>query len=645
MRAGPVAPSETAAVVIRPLGFDAVRFDGGFWGQRQHVNREVSLPGAVQRLREAGNLANLRMAAGGITGSYRGPVFMDSDVYKVLEALAWEHGRAPAAHLAAAIGELAALVRAAQSPDGYVNSYVQVTRGGADRYADLVMGHELYCIGHLLQAAVAAHRVSLDDDLWPAALAAADHLTVAFGANDAVEGHPIVEMALVELYRETGTTAYLDLASHFVDARGRAQLRGHGREPSYFSDRVPVREATSVEGHAVRAMYLAAGAADVVAEGRDDAGQGLATALRRQWQHMVQTKTYLTGGLGSRWDGEAFGDPYELPPDRAYAETCAAIGSVQWAWRMLLATGDAAFADLIERTLFNGFAAGVSRSGDEYFYVNALQVRAEAAPQDHRSPALGRHGWFDVACCPPNIMRTLASLHSYLATSDGAGLQIHQYGSATISHALADEAVELRMRTDYPWSGEVGIEVLSSPDAEWTLSLRVPQWCPDASITVNGADPAPAAPGYVRLTRRWRSGDQVRLELPMPPRLTQADPQVDAARGCVAVERGPLVYCVEQVDQPAGLPVGDLMITAATLTDEWRAGLLGGVVAVHLRSAAFEPASTGLPYHDATVRAGAPAQPRHVLAVPYCLWANRGPGAMRVWLACGPELLSQLPPH
>jgi DUF1680 family protein len=517
-----------------------------------------------------------------------------------------------------------------------------VTRGGADRYADLVMGHELYCIGHLLQAAVAAHRVSPDDDLWQAALAAADHLTVAFGANDSVEGHPIVEMALVELYRETGTTAYLDLASHFVDGRGRGQLRGHGREPSYFSDRVPAREATSVEGHAVRAMYLAAGVADVVAEGRDDASHGLATALRRQWRHMARTKTYLTGGLGSRWDGEAFGDPYELPPDRAYAETCAAIGSIQWAWRMLLATGDAVFADLIERTVFNGFAAGVSRSGDEYFYVNALQVRADAAPQDHRSPALGRHGWFDVACCPPNIMRTIASLHSYLATSDGTGVQIHQYGSAMIRHPSADGGIELRMSTDYPWLGEVTVEALRSPDQEWTLSLRVPAWCHDAVVSVNGAVPASVGPGYVRLTRRWRSGDQVRLELPMPPRLTAADPHVDALRGCVAVERGPLVYCVEQVDQPAGLTVDDLMITAASLTDEWRADLIGGVVAVHLQVAAFEPASSGLPYNEATVIADAPPEPRNVLAVPYCLWANRGPGAMRVWLPSGPELHSQL---
>ena len=619
MRAGPVAPSEQAAVVLRPLGFDAVRFDGGFWGKRQQVNREVSIPGAVERLREAGNLDNLRMAAEGGTGSYHGPVFMDSDVYKVLEALAWEHGRAPASDLADTIGDLAARVRAAQSPDGYINSYVQVTRSGADRYADLVMGHELYCIGHLLQAAVAAHRVSPNDDLWQAAMRAADQLMVVFGANDAVEGHPIIEMALVELYRETGTTAYLELAGHFVEVRGRGQLRGHGREPSYFSDRLPVRDATSVEGHAVRAMYLAAGVAVVVADGRDTGGQ-LATALHRQWQHMVETKTYLTGGLGSRWDGEAFGDPYELPPDRAYAETCAAIGSVQWAWRMLLATGDAAFADLIERTLFNGFAAGVSRSGDEYFYVNALQVRAEAAPQDHRSPALGRRGWFDVACCPPNIMRTLASLDGYLATSDATGIQIHQYGSATISHPWADEAVELQMRTDYPWSAAVTVEVIGAPDQDWTLSLRVPQWCQDGSVTVNGADPTPADPGYIRLTRRWHSGDEVRLDLRMPPRMTEADRRVDAVRGCVAVERGPLVYCIEQVDQPAELLVDDLVLTSPALTDDWSPDLLGGVVILRLQTTA-----------------GA------ALAVPYCLWANRGPGAMRVWLPVGRELRDRLP--
>ena len=269
----------------------------------------------------------------------------------------------------------------------------------------------------------------------------------------------------------------------FVARRGQNSLSAHGRKPSYFSDRVPVRESSTVEGHAVRAMYLAAGATDVVLDGLDDADGGYLAALRAQWHHMVTTKTYLTGGLGSRWDGEAFGDPYELPPDVAYCETCAAIGSVQWSWRMLLATGEVQYADLIERTLYNGMLAGVSQSGDEYFYVNALQLRSDAGSDDHRHPANGRLGWFDVACCPPNIMRTVASIAGYVATESDAGVQLHQYTAGTIA-ARGGELL-LRVATEYPWNGTIEIEV-ERAEEEWELALRIPQWCVGATVALNG---------------------------------------------------------------------------------------------------------------------------------------------------------------
>ena len=428
------------------------------------------------------------------------------------------------------------------------------------------MGHELYCFGHLIQAAVAVQRIVPDAGLWDATLRVADHVNATFGPGGplfgAVGGHPVIEMALVELYRETGDITYRDLAEQLVKARGQQTLSRHDRAPMYFSDRVPARDATTVEGHAVRALYFASGVADVVAEGADYPDSGLGQAQLRQWEHMVLTKTYLTGGLGSRWDGEAFGDPFELPSDEAYCETCAAIASIQWSWRLLLATGDARYADLIERTLYNGFIAGVSTSGDEYFYVNALQVRSDAEPSDSRSAALGRHAWYDVACCPPNIMRTLSSLQCYLATRDGAGVQIHQYASGRIRADLPGGSAEFAVATEYPWSGTVQIDVTQATGAEFELALRVPAWCQSATVTVirDGSAEVVAASGpgeYTRLTRPWAVGDHVRLDLAMPPRLTVADDRVDAVRGCVAIERGPLVYCLEQTDQTDGIVLED----------------------------------------------------------------------------------------
>ncbi|NUR09153.1 MAG: glycoside hydrolase family 127 protein [Nocardioidaceae bacterium] len=615
---GPVAPTADARAATSPLPLSEVRLTRGFWADRQRVNRTASLPIGSSRLRDAGNLENLRLAAdpSGARGpdAYHGPVFMDSDVHKWLEAVCWEIAREPSAELREEIEVFSRALDDAQADDGYLNSYVQVVRGD-DRYRDLVMGHEHYCLGHLLQAAVAAHRALGDCLLWQVGLRAADHLVKTFGpdAHPGIDGHPVVEMALVELYRETGEHPYLELARHFISTRGRSTLTGYGREPIYFSDRVPVATTTSPEGHAVRAVYLAAGASDVAAEDAAAAAE-LDDALETQWRSMVEQKQYLTGGLGSRWDGEAFGDPYELPPDVAYAETCASIGAVQWAWRRLLATGDVGYADGIERLLLNGFACGVSLSGEEFFYVNALQVRADAVPHDHRHPVNGRQGWFRVACCPPNVMRTLAQLGGYLASGTADTLVLHQYAAAELEH----DGWRLHLDTDYPWDGEVTITVDEVPDdTERTLTMRVPAWCTDATVTDPDGQVVAAAPGYVSVRRGWHPGDAVRLALPMPVRLTPGHPRVDAVRGCLAVERGPLVYAVEQLDLPEGPHVDDLRLTStdpSALVAEPRPDLLGGCVVV-----------TG----DVADGAGGTGR---MVAVPYCLWANREVGPMRVWI-------------
>ncbi len=651
-RAGPVRPTAGARTAVRPVGYGDAEITGGFWGARQTRNREISIPIGSRRLRDAGNLENLRLGSqpGDARASYQGPVFMDSDIYKWLEAVAWELGRDHDPHLAAELAEWTAALSEAQEEDGYLNSWVQAGGDSARRYSDQAMGHELYCYGHLIQAAVAAHRAAGYQDLLIVARRAADHLVATFGPglDHGLDGHPVIEMALVELYRETGEPAYLDLARHFVLARGHGTLSGHGRGPMYYCDRVPAEEATHIEGHAVRALYFASGVADVAVEVPEQEAVRLEEAQRRVWQDMVATRLYLTGGVGSRWDGEAFGDAFELPPDRAYCETCAAVAAVQWSWRLLMATGESRYADLIERVLFNGFASGTSLQGDEFFYVNALRVRGGAVPDDHRNPAAGRHGWYTCACCPPNVMRTVAQLSGYLATHGEDSIQLQQYAAGSVRAGLAAGGVTLAVATDYPWSGHVEIEVLAAPGGEWALDLRVPGWCDGAGATVhpaehsNGTDPEPPAAGapgtYLRLARSWTVGDRVDLELPMPPRITVADERVDAVRGCAAVEVGPLVYCFEDHDQPDGVSVDDIVLDGGDAIVTWRPELLGGVAVVDLDGGRRGDDAAPAGYRRRGKAAA--VTPARLTAIPYHAWANRGVRAMRVWVplsGAGPD--------
>jgi len=624
----PAAPTGTAAVALHPVPLGASRITSGFWFDRQQANRRQAIRTGYEKLETAGNLRNLRVAAGLEAGDVKGPIFMDSDVYKWLEAAGWEYGREADEEILGWIREVTAVVAAAQADDGYLDS-VQQVRGKGERYVDLPWSHEHYCAGHLFQAAVAIHRSTGDTGLLDVAVKLADHLVATFGAGrtEEVDGHPVVEMGLVELFRETGTREYLELATWFVDHRGTGIIqRLHGKEGTYFSDRVPVREQTSPEGHSVRAVYFTAGAADVAAETSDTE---LLTALTRQWEGMLASKTYVTGGIGARWDWEQFGDHYELGPDRAYAETCAAIGSVQWTWRMLLATGEARYADLIERTLYNAFLPGVSLAGTEYFYVNALQLRHAAHAEEERSVANGRRPWFDCACCPPNIMRTLSSLDAYVATSSAGGVQIHQYTTGSVQAGGASLAVT----TEYPWNGSVRIEVLETP-GEFELSLRIPEWA--AGATVDGSTHGVVPGEYVRTRRAFAVGDVVELELPMAVRVLEADPRVDAVRGCVVVERGPLTYAVEQPDLPEGLVADDVRVKVSELRTaqaEHRPDLLEGVTVLKLPVHAAAAASGPLYREAGDEPASAVSDETLVVpAIPYYAWANRELGAMRVWL-------------
>jgi uncharacterized protein len=608
----------------RTLPLGNITVTGGFWQHKQAVNHTTSIPGGFEKLESFGNFNNLRLAAGGGEGEFRGPVFMDSDVYKWLEAVAYDLANGSDPEIQALADEAIALVEAAQMEDGYLNSYYQVVKPD-ERWTDLSHDHELYCAGHLFEAAVAMHRATGDDRLLNVSRRFADHIAGIFGPGkrDGAPGHPEIELALVELYRETGEQRYLDLARFFVDQRGSGQMGGYGRwGAAYHQDHVPVRDADAVTGHAVRQLYLTAGVTDLYLETGEDA---LLTALERLWYDMTAHKMHLTAGFGARFTGEAFGEAYELPSDRCYCETCAAIANLMWNWRMLLADGDARYADLLERSLYNGFLSGVSLDGARYFYVNPLQSRG----------GVERPEWYGCACCPPNTMRLIALVGHYAATVDDGGVQLHQYLTSEIStQGVAGPQVVLSVATDYPWDGEVAITVKETDGSPWELMLRVPSWGEGARVSVNDEIVAEEVAGgtYVMTARTWQAGDVIKLHLPMAPRFTAPNPRIDAIRGSVVVERGPLVYCLEEADQP-DLNLLDITVDPhVAASDTWQADLLDGVITVQMPGVVTDQDEwEGRLYLPEDIRSRT-SRPVTLTAVPYYAWANRGPGTMRVWI-------------
>ncbi|WP_431246546.1 glycoside hydrolase family 127 protein [Leifsonia xyli] len=626
---GPVVPSRS---LLRPLGSDELRITGGFWGRWQELNATTILEHCESWMERIGWIGNFdRAAAGTVAQHHDGIEFVDSEVYKLLEAMAWELGRRPDAALEGRFDALVSRVAGAQEDDGYLHTAFG-RPGQRARYSDLEWGHELYCFGHLLQAAVARARSGHPDDLLvTTAQRLADHVVREFGADgrDAICGHPEIEPALVELGRALDEPRYIEQARLFVERRGRRTLKTTLFQGSdYFLDDVPVREATVLRGHAVRAAYFASGAADVAVETGDDA---LLDAVERQWRNTVAHRTYLTGGIGAHHQNEEFGADHELPPDRAYAETCAAIGSVMVGWRLLLQGGDARHADSIERTLLNAVLVSPREDGRAFYYANTLHQRERASETNddelsERAEANLRAAWFEVSCCPTNVARTLASVASYFATADDDGVQLHQYGDLDLDTALPDgRRVALGVRTGYPFDGRVVVTV-GSP-GEYAVSLRIPAWSRHRSRAAVNGEEVPIDGDTLTIRRMFRPGDEIVLELDVAPRFTVPDTRIDAVRGTVAVERGPLVLCLESVDLPEGTPFGAVRVDPRA---DPQPTARGAAVALVVEEEAADP---DWPYR----RWGEGEQPRPQEAliaelVPYAHWANRGPSLMRVWM-------------
>ncbi|MBU1746349.1 MAG: glycoside hydrolase family 127 protein, partial [Chloroflexi bacterium] len=609
---------------LRPVPLTAVTLADDFWAPKLRINREVTLLAQYDLLEETGRINNFRRAAfqnSGPAGSsaeppfaYCGRYYNDSDVYKWLEAVAWTMAAGAAPALAQAADTVIDAIAGAQQPDGYLNTYFTFDRA-TERWSNLRDTHELYCAGHFIQAAVAHHRATGSDRLLDVARRLADHIGRQFGPPETgrqpgTPGHEEIEMALVELARETGDAQYRQQAQYFLDARGHDLIGGR----AYHQDHQPFRELDRLAGHAVRAVYLCAGATDLYAETGEPA---LRQTLDRLWHRMTTRQMYISGALGSRYLGEAFGADYELPNERAYAETCAAIGSVMWNWRMLMLDGativDARYADLIETTLYNAVLPGFSLDGQHYFYENPL-----ASTGTHR-----RQPWFDCACCPPNIARLLASLPGYFySLSDATDLWVHLYASGTAHIVLPDgRAVGLTQYTRYPWAGDVTLIVESQ--GPFTLHLRIPGWCTaGAAIAVNEqpVDDDLVPGSYAAVRCNWQPGDVVRLHLPLPVQRVACHPYVTENAGRVALMRGPILYCVEGADNP-GLDPRDLLFPAgAEFTPRFQPNLLGGVVTLGGQAAVVPP---GDAWADRLYRpvdavpAEMPGRSVEVTAIPY----------------------------
>ncbi|HEX2145291.1 MAG TPA: beta-L-arabinofuranosidase domain-containing protein [Glycomyces sp.] len=630
----PVRPALASALGgrRRGLGVDEFQLAAGFWGGLQAVNTVATLQHCLEWMERLGWIANFdHVAEGGTGGNRPGWQFSDSEIYKLMEALAWEYGRTGSAWADEAFAQLAERVAAAQDGDGYLNTCYGHA-GQADRYSDLSSGHELYCAGHLLQAAVARVRTVGEDKLVEVARRVAEHVCREFGpeGREGVCGHPEIEVGLAEFGRALGEPRYTEQARLFVERRGRGSLKPVALlDSSYFQDDVPVREADAWRGHAVRALYLAAGAIDVAIDTED---ADLLAAVERQWTRSVERRTYLTGGMGSRHQDEGFGDDWELPPDRAYCETCAGIASVMVSWRLYLATGEVRYADLMERTFYNVIAASPSEDGRTFFYANPLHQRSAAAemrPDEVNPRAEGgvRAPWFDVSCCPTNLARTLASWQAYAASVDGGTVELLQYATGDLRIVLdAGGELGLRVDTEYPREGVVRIEVTAVPDRPVELRLRVPHWAEGATLT-DAAGKREAAPGWVKVPGPLEVGAVVHLDLPVEPRFTWPDERIDAVRGCVAVERGPLVLCAESIDLQVPQGIESLRV------DPTRPPVSQGDGAVVQGTwvAAPEAGSALLPYRSAPAEeTGTPATPLRL--IPYHRWAQRGSSTMRVFL-------------
>jgi uncharacterized protein len=625
-----------SAYPITAVPFTQVRLTDSFWAPRIETNRAVTIPFGFKKSEEEGRIRDFERAAHTRSGGFEGKFpFNDSDVYKLIEGASYSLQSQPDPQLDRFLDGIIAKIAAAQEADGYLTAFktidplkspVSWLKDGPKWDLELQGSHELYNVGHLYEAAYAHFRATGKRSLLDVALKNADLIGRTFGPGKRMTppGHQIIETGLIKLSAATGDPRYRALARFFLDQRGNS--KGHVLLGTYNQDHLPVVEQREAVGHAVRAAYMYSGMVDVATLDDDPLYR---EAVQRIWENVVSRKLYVTGALGARHDGEAFGDDFELPNRTAYGETCASIASIYWNQRLFLQSGDSKYVDVLERTLYNAAIAGVSLKGDTFFYPNPLEADGRYA---FNQGALTRKPWFDCSCCPTNLARFIPSIPDYVYAVRKDVLYVNLFVASEATAEVGAAKVALRQETRYPWDGHVSLRLAPDSPRAFEVRVRIPGWArerpvpsdlyryvgapgPVYEMRVNGElTAASLSDGYAVLSRRWAPGDVITLDLPMPVRRLAADERVSDDRGKVALERGPLVYCVEGLDNDGS--VLDLAVSdQALLKPEERPDLLGGIT--WLRGAV----------------SGGGGKKRQLTAVPYYAWSNRGPGEMAIWLA------------
>ena len=583
---------------INPVQFSEVKITDDFWAPRLKNHKDVTLAVCIDQIEnQTGRIRNFENAALK-QGEHSGIYFDDSDVYKALEGMAYSLQNNPDPVLEAKCDEWIAKFAAAQEEDGYINTYYTLT--GLDKRWTVMDKHEMYCAGHMIEAGVAYYNVTGKRTLLDVCIRMADHMMSLFGPGkrDWVPGHEEIELALVKLYQATGEKKYLDFSEWLIDERGKGLGANEGKpwNAEYHQDDKPVREMTDIAGHAVRAMYLYCGMADVAAYTGD---QGYIDALGRLWDDVVLKNMYVTGGIGQSAHNEGFTEDYSLPNLTAYCETCASVGMVLWNWRMNQFTGDGKYVDVMERSMYNGALAGISLDGDRFFYVNPL----ESLGNHHRQ------AWYGCACCPSQICRFLPSIGNYIYGVSDDAIWVNLYIGDKADVRFGGKNLTLTQETRYPWEGAVKLTVGTRSAVKADMRLRIPGWCKSYVIKVNGAEVNPEVEsGYAVLPGRWKDGDVIELDMDMPVELVAADPRTKEDEGMRAVQRGPLVYCIEEVDNKDGFD--ELAISEdAEFTTAFQKDLLKGVVTIDAKACG-----------------------KTLKYIPYYSWDNREAGKMKVWV-------------
>jgi DUF1680 family protein len=640
----------------RNISLKNIKIEDKFWSKYESLVRDEMIPyqwaalnDEVEDAEPSHAIKNFRIAAGLEDGEYYGMVFQDSDVAKWLEAVAYSIETNPDEKLESLADEVIDVIEKAQMEDGYLNTYFTVKEPGK-RWTNLRECHELYCAGHMMEAAVAYYNATDKRKFLDVMCKFAGYIDSVFGPEEGklkgYPGHQVIELALVKLYRVTGEERYLNLAKYFLNERGKkpfyfdiekekkgytehfVEMKNYSRE--YAQTHLPVREQTTAEGHGVRALYMYTGMAEVAAETGD---KELYETCKTIWNNIVNRRMYITAGIGSMAYGEAFSFDYDLPNDTVYAETCASIALVFFANKMLQIEADSNYADVMERALYNGTISGMSLDGKRFFYVNPLEVWPEASKKNqtkfHVKPV--RQKWFGCACCPPNLARMLASLGQYIYTVNDKTIYTHLYIGGETEIKLGEEKIKLIQETNYPWNDNVKIKVSLECEKEFNLAVRIPGWCHNAKIYVNSSEVdlnSNLVNGYVILNRVWKKEDVIELKLDMPVELIEANPYVREDAGKVAIQRGPIVYCLEEVDNGNNLSSISIAEKQEFLV-EFDENLLGGVSVIKGRG--FRRQNEGWkenlyrPYKKEV-------QPVEIKAIPYALWGNRNPGEMQVWI-------------